>query len=78
MKSVYLDKKSNQFFNVENLALHYYGEKQRWNGAHVENSLMKYMYGIMMWDEIFNDNIPYVFQTPFQFQPLDFDYPEFY
>eukprot|EP00347_Sterkiella_histriomuscorum_P003951 403362310 len=78
MKSVYLDKKSNQFFNVENLALHYYGQKLRWNGAHVENALMKYMYGIMMWDEIFNDNIPYVFQTPYQFQPLDFDYPEFY
>ena len=50
---------------MEHLALHYYGRKEKWNGAHVENSLVKYLYGIMMWDEIFNDEIPYVFQTPF-------------
>lgn len=31
-----------------------------------------------MWDEIFYDKIDYVFQTPFQFGPLDFNEPEFY
>jgi hypothetical protein len=39
---------------------------------------MKFLFGILMWEEIFHDKIPYVFQTPFQFGPLDFSEPEFY
>lgn len=61
MKSVYLDTKSNQFFNVENLALKYYGNQEKWNGLHVENALVKLLYGVMMWDEIYYDNILHVF-----------------
>ena len=39
---------------------------------------MKQYFGIFFWDEIFYDKIPFVFQTPYQFGPLDFEYPEFY
>lgn len=39
LKAVYMTNDSDQFFNVENLALHYYG-KQGWNGVHSENRLM--------------------------------------
>jgi Fanconi-associated nuclease 1 len=44
----------------------------------VENLLMRHYYGIFFWEEIFYDRIPFVFQTPYQFGPLDFNEPEFY
>ena len=50
----------------------YYGQKEGWNGLHVENTLMKQFFGVIFWEEIFDDSIPYVFQTPYQFGPLDF------
>ena len=31
-----------------------------------------------MWDEIYYDKVANVFQTPFQFGPLDFYEPDFY
>ena len=73
MKAVYTDHGQSQFFNVENLALQYYGKQEGWNGLHVENTLMRNYLGIFFWDEIFYDKIPFVFQTPYQFSPLDFD-----
>lgn len=39
---------------------------------------MKQYYGVFFWEEIFYDKIPHVFQTPYQFGPLDFEYSEFY
>lgn len=78
MRAVYTDNGRGQFFNVENLALKYYGQAEGWNGLHVENNLMRYYLGILLWDEIFFDRVPHVFQTPYQFGPLDFEYPEFY
>jgi len=63
---------------VENLALKYYGNHEKWNGLHVENSLVKHLFGVMMWDEIYYDNVEQVFQTPYQFGPLDFYEPDFY
>jgi len=78
MKAIYQDNSQSQFFNVENLALKYYGQREGWNGLHVENTLMKHYFGIIFWEEIFDDSIPFVFQTPYQFGPLDFNQPEFY
>lgn len=45
---------------------------------HVENNLVKFWYGILFWDEIYYDQVPYIFQTAYQFGPLDFYDPEFY
>lgn len=39
---------------------------------------MKFLYGVMFWDEIYYSKVPYVFQTPFQFGPLDFEDSDFY
>lgn len=61
MRAVYTDQAKGQFFNVENLALKYYGQRERWNGLHVENMLMKHYFGVLLWDEIFYDKIPFVF-----------------
>lgn len=55
MRAVYTDNGRAQFFNVENLALQYYGQREGWNGLHVENALMKMYFGIFFWDEIFYD-----------------------
>lgn len=78
MRAVYTDGGRSQFFNVENLALKYYGQHEGWNGLHVENQLMRLYFGVFFWDEIFYDRVPFVFQTPYQFGPLDFERPEFY
>jgi len=65
MKAVYTDSTSGQFFNVENLALKYYGNKENWNGMHSENNLAKFLFGVLLWDEIYHEEVPYVFQTPY-------------
>ena len=39
---------------------------------------MRFLYGVLFWDEIYFSKIPYVFQTPFQFGPLDFYDNDFY
>ena len=39
---------------------------------------MKFLYGILFWDEIYYPKVPYVFQTANQFGPLDFYDGDFY
>lgn len=39
---------------------------------------MKYLFGVLFWDEIYNSEVPYVFQTAYQFGPLDFGDASFY
>jgi len=45
---------------------------------HCENSLGMAYFGLLFWNEIFYDKIPYVFQTPYQAIPLDFGTKDFY
>lgn len=45
---------------------------------HCENALGQTLFGLLFWDEIFFDKIPYVFQTPYQGRPLDFGTKDFY
>eukprot|EP00347_Sterkiella_histriomuscorum_P004973 403358381 len=68
----------NEFYDVENLALRFYSLHQNLNGMHSENGLGTSYFGILMWNEIFYDKIPYVFQTPYQAAPLDFGTKDFY
>ena len=39
---------------------------------------MKFLYGVLFWDEIYYPKVAYVFQTPYQFGPLDFYDGDFY
>ena len=48
-------------FDVENLALRFYSSKQGLNGMHCENALGKTLFGLFMWEIIFDDSVPYVF-----------------
>lgn len=43
-----------------------------WSGVHCEGALLATVCVLLFWDAIFADNIPLVFQSPFQTAPLDF------
>ena len=45
----------------------------RWKGWHCEGSVLKSLFGILMWDVMFQD-VANVFYTPYQDQPLDLLY----
>lgn len=58
--------------------MRFYSLHQGFNGMHCENALGVAFFGVLMWDQIFFDKIPYVFQTPYQASPLDFGTKDFY
>ncbi|CAG9320795.1 unnamed protein product [Blepharisma stoltei] len=68
---------SGEFLAVEQYALWWYS-KDGWKGYHSENLILPSIYAILMWKAIFYDEVPYVFQTPFQSFPLDYKSDEFY
>lgn len=74
----YLNPETNEVFSVEDLSLHYYVSKKKYSGIHSENGLGKTLFGLFLWDIIFDDTIPGVFQTPYQNGPLDYGSKEFY
>ena len=78
IRPTYLNPYKNEFYDVENLALRYYALHEDLNGMHCENSLGIAFFGVLMWNEIFYDKVPYVFQTPYQAVPLDFGTRDFY
>ena len=78
VRPIYHNTFKNEFYDVENLALRYYSLHQGLNGMHCENSVGMTFFGLLFWKEIFYDEIPYVFQTPYQAAPLDFGSHDFY
>lgn len=75
---MYVNPRTQDYFDVENLALRFYSTHQGLNGMHCENSLGKTLFGLLMWNIIFDDTVPYVFQSPYQSRPLDFETKHFY
>ena len=63
---------------VEQFAIEYYTKNYSYVGIHGENEVIPSLLNIFLWDCIYYDKIPYVFQSPYQSFPLDFFYPEFY
>ena len=63
--------------SVEELALQYLQKNDGWTGIHCEGGVIHALFGLLMWDVIFDDTVENVFATPFQHVPLDFGYPEF-
>lgn len=68
---------STKLLSVEEYALEQY-KTLGWEGYHTENLILTSIYGIFMWDFIFYDQIPYVFQTPYQSFPLDYRSNDFF
>ena len=52
-------------------------ENGGWQGWHCEGSILRTLFGILMWDVIFAP-MHDVFLTAYQDAPLDFPYPSFY
>ena len=68
----------NGISTVEQFALSYYNNEYNYFGVHGENLIIPSLYNLYLWDCIYYDNLPFVFQSPFQFGPLDFYEKEFY
>ncbi|NWR61731.1 FAN1 nuclease, partial [Bucorvus abyssinicus] len=64
--------------SVEELALTHYRQNGFDQGIHGEGSTFITLYGILMWDIIFMDDIPDVFRNPYQTFPLDLYTDSFY
>lgn len=66
--------------SVEELVIQYFEMEENggWNGIHCEGSIYRMIFSIFMYDIIFNDDISYVFQTPYQDSPLDLGTEWFY
>ncbi|KAL3634543.1 hypothetical protein CASFOL_021597 [Castilleja foliolosa] len=64
---------------VEELALQYYAGEGAggWRGVHSEGGIWLTIFGILMWDIIFED-VPNVFRNKFQTAPLDLETDTFY
>uniref|UniRef100_A0A8C3IZX2 Fanconi-associated nuclease n=1 Tax=Calidris pygmaea TaxID=425635 RepID=A0A8C3IZX2_9CHAR len=89
-KSVFLmedigDKEGGEDFSVstvmcsvEELALTHYRQNGFDQGIHGEGSTFMTLYGILMWDIIFMDDIPDVFRNSYQTCPLDLYTDSFY
>jgi len=75
---MYLNPFRAEYFDVENVALRYYSLHENLNGMHCENAFGKTLFGLLFWEVIFDDSIPYVWQTAFQAAPLDFGTKDFY
>jgi len=76
--AVYINNKTGRVFGVEELALTYYWSKEGFKGIHSENGLGITIFGLFMWNQIFDNTIPAVFQSPYQYAPLDYGSNEFY
>ncbi|NXS82069.1 FAN1 nuclease, partial [Erpornis zantholeuca] len=64
--------------SVEELALAHYKKNGFDQGIHGEGSTFITLYGILMWDIIFMDDIPDVFRNSYQTSPLDLYTDSFY
>lgn len=51
-----------------------------WEGWHCEGSLVRYLFGLLMWEVFFMPitTSSTVFLTPYQDGPIDFPYPSFF
>ena len=59
--------------SVEALALEYWEREDEgsWTGLHCESKPFRCLFTLFLWDVIFNDEVPFVFLTPYQRGPLD-------
>ena len=70
--------KFSETANVEEFALNYYLKEENLKGIHGENLVIPALYTLLLWEEIYDDKTPLVFQSKFQAFPLDFYEKDFY
>jgi hypothetical protein len=64
---------NDEVVRVEKLVLQHHAREENgaWKGVHTEGGIWLSLFGLLMWDQIFDDRVPHVFQTRFQPCPLD-------
>ena len=72
------DGKFSEIATVEEFALNYYLKEDSLRGVHGENVVIPAIYFLLLWEEIYDDEIPLVFQSKYQAFPLDFFEKDFY
>lgn len=78
VKSVFIDY-NGQPCSVEDYALCYYTQTMNYpKGMHCEGDIFVSLFALTFWDILFDINIPFVFQTPYQDAPLDLTTEAFY
>ena len=66
------DDKFSETATVEEFALNYYLKQDNYRGVHGENVVIPALYFLLLWEEIYDDEVPLVFQSKYQAFPLDF------
>ena len=70
--------KFSEIATVEEFALNYYLKEENLRGVHGENFVIPALYFLLLWEEIYDDEVPLVFQSKYQAFPLDFFEKDFY
>ncbi|XP_033336560.2 fanconi-associated nuclease 1 isoform X1 [Megalopta genalis] len=80
-KSTWLIKSSdhdNNYGTVETVALYHYMEQNFPNGLHCEGNLPILLFTTLFWEELYEENIPGAFATPYAIAPSDLYTKNFY
>jgi hypothetical protein len=56
---------------VEEVVLREYFDKEGWSGIHDEGSVLRSVISLLVWDVVFDDQVPGVFVSPYQDAPSD-------
>ena len=70
--------KFSETATVEEYDLNYYLKSEDLKGVHGENFIIPALLTLLLWEEIFDDKTPLVFQSKYQAFPLDFFEKDFY
>ena len=64
---------SGDVMSVEQVVLEHYAapENGGWRGCHDEGGTLRTLFGLLLWDALFDTSIPHAFSTRFQLAPLD-------
>ena len=65
----------NMRVSVEVLSLQEYDKAGGWWGLHEEGMLLRMLFGLLFWDQIFASGVRHAFLSPCQDGPLDLEHP---
>uniref|UniRef100_A0A5S6QHJ8 Fanconi-associated nuclease n=1 Tax=Trichuris muris TaxID=70415 RepID=A0A5S6QHJ8_TRIMR len=81
VKTVFVMPGDNQFScpNVETVALQYYFDQENYSGGmHTESTIWLTLFGLLCWHEIYDNDVPDVWFSKYQFEPLDMHTPDLF
>lgn len=64
--------------HVEELALEFYRARGGWEGRHDEGGGLRFLFALLLWECALFSSVPDVFQSAFQYRPMDLHTEAFY